>query len=140
MNARQGTDARTLAAEVRGVEEGHQARRTGDPRKVTVASDTWVRVKYNVGASMVGETIVWTCDHNCYDHTTGKLVAARQPARGFVPCKHATRLARQLEAAGLVRWDSGRWVPTDAAVAAGVAAPRPDVSALLAPRAPGIVL
>lgn len=113
---------RMIAAECRFVEEGHHVRLAGDGAHMLVTSDVLPRVTYRVGVSMVGETIVFTCDHICYDRRTGERIDGRQPARTFTPCKHGAGCARRLAREGLVRWDGSRWMPTDLALEVGRAA------------------
>lgn len=106
-------EQRTLAAEIRWVEEGHRARlAAGQPTRFVISSDTLPKVTYKLGVSIVGETVVFTCDHSTYDRTTCKQVDGRQPTRTFVPCKHGAGAARRLEREGLLRWEAGRWVGT----------------------------
>jgi hypothetical protein len=101
---------RTLDAEVRAVEEGHHARLTGDGRRFSVKSDVadWT---YHVRIVAVGGTVVFECDH------VRRFDADAQPERTFVPCKHGALCARRLARQGILRWESGRWLPTAQALA-----------------------
>lgn len=98
---------RTLAAEVRAVEEGHKARLAGDGKHFLVSSDTHPGVTYYVRVTAVAGTVVFECDHPT---SLGFGVTSRTT----VPCKHAALAARRLEREGLLRWTAGRWEPTPA--------------------------
>ncbi len=104
---------RTIAAQVRAVEEGHQARLAGDGRHFLILSDSLPGVSYQVGVHAVGETVVFTCDCCTYR-------GAKDPARMYVPDKHAARAALRLEREGLLSWAGDRWTPTPKAVDAAV--------------------
>lgn len=112
-------EERSLAAEVRAVEEGHHAFLDRDENGpyIWVVSDTYLGKSYRVTATSLGpgEPITFTCvprrlhafkdDHL---HLTG--------AAGMLPCKHAGVAARRLERTGYARWDGGMWYATDKAI------------------------
>lgn len=113
---------RNLAAEVRGVEEGHHAflitslDLTDEGHRarcaLKVKSDTKPGKWYGVNASALpGGPVAFSCepfgDHAYEDdhlHLEGEL--------GIVPCKHAAVAARRLERARLVELDpiTGTWL------------------------------
>jgi hypothetical protein len=87
-----------LAAEVRAVESGHNARVLADG-SILVKSDSepgshrvWIR-------GLSDDTLVLGCSCRSGAH------------RGFlpVPCKHAALAGRRLEREGLARWHDGAW-------------------------------
>jgi hypothetical protein len=113
---------RNLAAEVRGVEEGHHAFLISDPglmkrdaggrAALKVKSDTKPGKWYGVNATASpGGPVVFSCepfgDHAYEDDhllLTGEC--------GIVPCKHAAVAARRLERARLIELDpiTGTWL------------------------------
>jgi hypothetical protein len=126
---------RNLAAEVRGMEEGHHAWLVTDeafaltgagPQRAAlkVKSDTKPGKWYGVDANALpAGPVSFTCcpfgDHAYEDDhllLTGEL--------GIVPCKHAAVAARRLERAGLVHLDplTGTWLDTREAAPQPVAA------------------
>lgn len=99
---------RNLAAEVRAVEEGHQARLAADGRSFRIVSDTRPGVVYSVCPFATDTEVGWECD--C---PAGRSRIVWSGA----PCKHAARVAERLVREGLVRWAGDRWVPTGRALA-----------------------
>lgn len=93
-------EVRTLDAEVRAVERGNHARLAGDGTTLLVASESEPGVNRHVRVQAVGSVVTFTC--SC-------PYGSWQPK--FVPCVHASVAARRLEREGLLRWESGRWVP-----------------------------
>lgn len=106
---------RNLAAEVRGVEEGHHAfliSSVAARAALKVASDTKPGKWYGVNATASpGGPVVFSCepfgDHAYEDDhllLTGEC--------GIVPCKHAAVAARRLERARLIELDpiTGTWL------------------------------
>lgn len=124
---------RNLAAEVRGVEEGHRARlmhlvdAAGRHDMVVVKSDTTPGKEFHVRAvSSPGGGVVFSC------HPAGQRAADNdhgpidRSESGIVPCKHAAVAARRLERARLIELDpiTGTWLD-----ARPTLAPTPDVFA-----------
>ena len=98
-----------LAAEVRAVEAGHNARVLPDG-SVLVKSDSqpgshrvWIR-------SVRDGTLVFGCTCRSGTHRS------RLP----VPCKHAALAGRRLEREGLARWHDGTWRLGERALLRGV--------------------
>lgn len=120
MGDRRTPAERTLDAEVRAVEHGHHARLAGDGHHFHVRGEDHPDLTYSVNIKAVGETIVFTCDHAMV------LGFTASPQRTFVPCQHAALCARRLEREGLLRWDGGRWLPTEKAYELGVERPVGD--------------
>jgi hypothetical protein len=90
--------AYALAAEIRAVEEGHNARVRPDG-SVLVKADSHPG-SYRVAIRGVAGGVVWfacSCRSGQYRTTLP------------VPCKHATLAARRLEREGLARWEDGTW-------------------------------
>lgn len=112
-------EERNLAAEVRGVEEGHRAFLVVDDDDgpyLRVVSDSHPNKAYMVKAVAfgAGERVQFTCKpmgNKAYedDH----LYATQAP--GFAPCKHAAVAARRLEREGLLVWQGGAWYTTEQA-------------------------
>lgn len=112
-------DMRTAAqrntdAEVRFVEEGHNARL--DNGTLLVTSDTHHGKAYRVTADApwAGRPITFTCTpegHAAYADDHLHMVS---PEPGVVPCKHAAGAARRLAREGHARYDNatGLWVAT----------------------------
>jgi hypothetical protein len=100
---------RTLAAECRAVEAGHQARLAGDGRHFLVKSDSRPGVDRSVEVVVIAGVVVFRCD--C-DH--GQAHGAVT-----VPCKHGATAARRLERERLLRWEAGRWTATPKAETLG---------------------
>jgi hypothetical protein len=93
-------EERTLAAEVRAVERGSHARLAGDGTTMLVASESEPGVNRHVRVQAVGMVVTFTC--SCpYGNNQPKTI----------PCVHSSCAARRLEREGLLRWESGRWVP-----------------------------
>lgn len=114
MSERSSEPVRTLAAEVRAVEEGHQAR-LADGTHFIVTSDTYRGVTYHVTVQAVADVVVFTCDHVLQ-------FSPKAVVRGtHVPCKHGALCARRLEREGLLSWSEGYWRPTEKAFELGVA-------------------
>jgi hypothetical protein len=87
-----------LAAEIRAVEEGHNARVLPDG-SILVKSDSRAG-SYRVTLRGVGEGVLWfgcTCRSGEYRTSLP------------IPCKHAALAARRLEREGLARWEDGAW-------------------------------
>jgi len=110
-----------LAAEVRAVEEGHNARVLPDG-SILVKAESHTG-SYHVAIRGVRDGVLrfgCTCRSGEY--------RASLP----VPCKHAALAARRLEREGLARWDDGHWRLRDRAqvrgtrlLLAGTVRPRP---------------
>jgi hypothetical protein len=97
-----------LAAEVRAVEEGHNARVLPDGSVLVKAESA--PGSYRVTLRAVNDGILrlgCTCRSGEYRRTLP------------VPCKHAAVAARRLEREGIARWDDGRWRLRDRAQARG---------------------
>jgi hypothetical protein len=112
-----GTPERyALAAEVRAVEEGHNARVLPDG-SVLVKSDSHpgsyvVRVGRVVGGQI---SLRCTCPSGAYRTSLP------------IPCKHAALVARRLEREGLAYYDDGVWrMRARTALRAALAATVPD--------------
>jgi hypothetical protein len=87
-----------LAAEIRAVEEGHNARVLPDG-SILVKSESHPG-SYRVSIrGMVDGVLRFGC--TC---RSGEYRSALP-----VPCKHAALAARRLEREGLTRWDDGNW-------------------------------
>jgi hypothetical protein len=87
-----------LAAEIRAVEEGHNARVMPDG-SILVKAESHPG-SYRVFIRGIDDAILWfgcSCRSGEY--------RASLP----VPCKHAALAARRLEREGLARWDGGVW-------------------------------
>jgi SWIM zinc finger len=97
-----------LAAEVRAVEEGHNARVLPDGSVLVKAESA--PGSYRVTVRAVDDGILrlgCTCRSGEYRRALP------------VPCKHAALAARRLEREGIARWDDGRWRLRDRAQARG---------------------
>lgn len=114
--------SRNLAAEVRAVEEGHQARL--DDGDVVVVSDTTTGKTYRVSTQAFGDLDLVT--FRCRPEGAGAYTddhLATAPRAGEVGCKHGALAARRLAREGRVTLDGdGQWVAT---TALGVAADLP---------------
>ena len=87
-----------LAAEIRAVEEGHNARVLPDG-SVLVKAESHPG-SYRVAIRRVDDGTLWfTCSCRSGEYRTSLPV----------PCKHAAVAARRLEREGLARWDDGLW-------------------------------
>ena len=87
-----------LAAEIRAVEEGHNARVLPDG-SVLVKSESQPG-SYRVAIRRIAGGVLWfgcTCRSGEYRTSLP------------IPCKHAALAARRLEREGLARWDDGTW-------------------------------
>jgi len=87
-----------LAAEIRAVEEGHNARVLPDG-SILVKSDSQA-VSYRVFIRDIADGTLWfgcTC-------RSGQFRTSLP-----IPCKHAALAARRLEREGLARWQDGTW-------------------------------
>jgi hypothetical protein len=97
-----------LAAEIRAVEEGHNARVMPD-------GSILVKAESNPGSYRV---TIRGIDHGVLrfgcDCRSGQYRTALP-----VPCKHAALAARRLEREGLARWDDGGWRLRDRAQVRG---------------------
>jgi hypothetical protein len=98
-----GSARRSLAAEVRAVEEGHRAF-VQPGGSIRVVSDIRLGVAYRVTFVAAPDGVVWfacTCPSGRHRDDTAPLV-----------CKHQALAARRLEREGLARWDAGLWRET----------------------------
>jgi hypothetical protein len=87
-----------LAAEIRAVEEGHNARVLPDG-SILVKSDSQPG-SYRVSLRRVAGGVLWfACTCRSGEYRTALPV----------PCKHAALAARRLEREGLARWEDGSW-------------------------------
>src|SRR5919204_1624718 len=94
----------SLAAEIRAVEEGHNARVLPDGAILVKAESH--PGSYRVTIRGIDHGILWFgCDCRSGQYRTALPV----------PCKHAALAARRLEREGLARWDDGSWRPHDRA-------------------------
>jgi hypothetical protein len=87
-----------LAAEIRAVEEGHNARVLPDG-SVLVKSESQPG-SYRVAIRRIADGVLWfgcTCRSGEYRTSLP------------IPCKHAALAARRLEREGLARWEDGTW-------------------------------
>jgi hypothetical protein len=87
-----------LAAEIRAVEEGHNARVLPDGSILVKAESH--PVSYRVSIRGIDDGVLrfgCTCRSGEYRSSLP------------VPCKHAAVAARRLEREGLARWDDGSW-------------------------------
>jgi hypothetical protein len=97
-----------LAAEVRAVEEGHNARVLPDG-SILVKAESHPG-SYRVSIRGIADGVLrfgCTCRSGTYRTSLP------------VPCKHAALAARRLEREGLARWDDGRWRLRDRAQVRG---------------------
>jgi hypothetical protein len=87
-----------LAAEIRAVEEGHNARVLPDGSVLVKAESQ--PGSYHVAIRGIDDGVLWfgcSCRSGAYRTTLP------------VPCKHAALAARRLEREGLARWEDGTW-------------------------------
>jgi hypothetical protein len=87
-----------LAAEIRAVEEGHNARVLPDGSVLVKAESQ--PGSYRVAIRGIDGGVLWfgcSCRSGEYRTTLP------------VPCKHAALAARRLEREGLARWEDGTW-------------------------------
>ena len=87
-----------LAAEIRAVEEGHNARVLPDGSVMVKAESQ--PGSYRVAIRGIDDGVLWfgcSCRSGEYRTTLP------------VPCKHAALAARRLEREGLARWEDGTW-------------------------------
>jgi hypothetical protein len=87
-----------LAAEIRAVEEGHNARVLPDGSVLVKAESQ--PGSYRVAIRGIDDGVLWfgcSCRSGAYRTTLP------------VPCKHAALAARRLEREGLARWEDGTW-------------------------------
>jgi hypothetical protein len=87
-----------LAAEIRAVEEGHNARVLADGSVLVKAESR--PGSYRVFIRGVDDGVLWfgcTCRSGEYRTSLP------------IPCKHAALAARRLEREGLARWEDGSW-------------------------------
>jgi hypothetical protein len=87
-----------LAAEIRAVEEGHNARVLSDGSILVKAESHPGSYRVSI-RGMVDGVLRFGC--TC---RSGEYRSALP-----VPCKHAALAARRLEREGLARWDDGSW-------------------------------
>jgi hypothetical protein len=97
-----------LAAEVRAVEEGHNARVLPDG-SVLVKSESHPGSHRVVLRGVTGGVLRFGC--SCRSGTYRTTLP--------VPCKHAAVAARRLEREGLARWEDGTWRLRDRAQVRG---------------------
>jgi hypothetical protein len=87
-----------LAAEIRAVEEGHNARVLPDG-SILVKAESHPG-SYRVVLRKLDEGVLWFgCSCRSGEYRTSLPV----------PCKHAALAARRLEREGLARWEDGFW-------------------------------
>jgi hypothetical protein len=87
-----------LAAEVRAVEEGHNARVLADG-SILVKAESHPG-SYRVAIRGIDQGVLrFGCTCRSGEYRTALPV----------PCKHAALAARRLEREGLARWEDGRW-------------------------------
>jgi hypothetical protein len=87
-----------LAAEIRAVEEGHNARVLPDGSILVKAESN--PGSYRVYLRRVADGLLWFgCSCRSGQYRTALPV----------PCKHAAVAARRLEREGLARWEDGSW-------------------------------
>jgi hypothetical protein len=87
-----------LAAEIRAVEEGHNARVLPDGSILVKAESN--PGSYRVFLRRVADGVLWFgCSCRSGQYRTSLPV----------PCKHAAVAARRLEREGLARWQDGSW-------------------------------
>jgi hypothetical protein len=87
-----------MAAEIRAVEEGHNARVLPDG-SILVKAESHPG-SYRVWIRGVDDGVLWfgcTCRSGAYRTSLP------------VPCKHAALAGRRLEREGLARWEEGSW-------------------------------
>ena len=97
-----------LAAEVRAVEEGHNARVLPDG-SILVKAESHPG-SYRVSVRGIDQGVLrFGCTCRSGEYRTALPV----------PCKHAALAARRLEREGLARWDDGRWRLRDRAQVRG---------------------
>ena len=87
-----------LAAEIRAVEEGHNARVLADGSVLVKAESNPDSYRVTIGG-IDGGVLRFGC--SC---RSGEYRSALP-----VPCKHAALAARRLEREGLARWEDGSW-------------------------------
>jgi hypothetical protein len=98
-----------LAAEIRAVEEGHNARVLPDG-SILVKSDSQAG-SYRVFIRGIADGVLrFGCSCRSGQYRTALPV----------PCKHAALAARRLEREGLARWEDGTWRLRDRAQVRGV--------------------
>jgi hypothetical protein len=97
-----------LAAEIRAVEEGHNARVLPDGSILVKAESN--PGSYRVYLRRVADGLLWFgCSCRSGQYRTALPV----------PCKHAAVAARRLEREGLARWEDGSWRLRDRAQVRG---------------------
>ena len=97
-----------LAAEIRAVEEGHNARVLPDGSILVKAESN--PGSYRVYLRRVADGLLWFgCSCRSGQYRTSLPV----------PCKHAAVAARRLEREGLARWEDGSWRLRDRAQVRG---------------------
>jgi len=97
-----------LAAEIRAVEEGHNARVLPDGSILVKAESHPGSYRVTIRGLDHG-TLRFGCDCRSGQYRTALPV----------PCKHAALAARRLEREGLARWDDGSWRLRDRAQVRG---------------------
>jgi hypothetical protein len=141
---------RTVAAEARGVEEGHQARLGHDAKGtfVRVTSDllghtgkSWIVRTASTGA---GHPVVFTCEPEGEWRDGHKVFTS---TNGETPCKHMSRAARRLEREGYAQLippgfhgdivtTASRWVATAKAFPTAPSTPARDAALKAAAEGP----
>jgi hypothetical protein len=97
-----------LAAEIRAVEEGHNARVLPDGSLLVKAESH--PGSYRVVLRRIDDGVLWFgCSCRSGEYRTSLPV----------PCKHAALAARRLEREGLARWEDGFWWLRDRALVRG---------------------
>jgi hypothetical protein len=97
-----------LAAEIRAVEEGHNARVLPDGSVLVKAESR--PGSYRVTLRGIDDGVLWFgCSCRSGEYRTSLPV----------PCKHAAVAARRLEREGLARWEDGSWRLRDRAQVRG---------------------
>jgi hypothetical protein len=120
VTTRTGAVERALAAEVRAMEDGHQARWSTADRCFTVVSESepGASRRVYVEARVFSDrraVLVFSCD--CPAGEFG-----RQSPAGLFACKHSARVAQRLERERLARFDrtTTRWIATGNLLAAAL--------------------
>lgn len=117
-----------LAAEIRAVEEGHNARVLPDG-SILVKAESHPG-SYRVVLRRIDEGVLWFgCSCRSGEYRTSLPV----------PCKHAALAARRLEREGLARWEDGVWRLPERAQVRGARLLLAGTVQRRLPSAPGLV-